>query len=158
MLIQPATPNQAPEIAALYRQLTGEMSALAPTVIQPLHQDNAADFYDYLIDPQSDIFITTDQSRIVGFALVLAATTGVELEAVFHRFALCVDLYVQPAYRHQGRAQALLTAVDDWAKAHACEFVQLNVLAANTQAQQFYQQAGFLPQQLTLTRPVRQQP
>jgi GNAT superfamily N-acetyltransferase len=137
--------------------LTVEMAALAPTVIQPRRQDNADDFYDYILDEQSTVLVATKASQVLGFALVVAATTGTEPEAVPHRFALCVDLYLLPDYRHQGHGQALMQGVDAWAAAHECEFVQLNVLAADTSARQFYHQAGFTPQQLTLTRPLRHQ-
>jgi len=53
------------------------------------------------------------------------------------------DIAVDPAHRGQGVGQALLTAMEAYARAAGCCKVTLEVLSGNTQAQRAYQRFGF---------------
>ncbi len=53
------------------------------------------------------------------------------------------DIAVDPAYRGQGVGQALLTAMEGYARASGCCKVTLEVLSGNTQAQRSYERFGF---------------
>lgn len=154
-MIRSATPKDAAAVAALYTQLTLEMATLAPTVIRPLMTADPQYFRDYITDANADVFVSTDGSRLNGFALVVAATTGADPEVVPHRFAFCIDLFVAPSARRQGLGRQLMAQVAAWGQAHDCEFVQLNVLGADHGARDFYAELGFAPQQLTLTRSLQ---
>ncbi|WP_179394899.1 GNAT family N-acetyltransferase [Lacticaseibacillus absianus] len=151
-MIRLATLPDAAAIAALYTDLTHEMATLAPTVIRPLNAPKTGYFRDYITDDASGVWVATHADTIVGFALAVTATTGVEAEAVPHRFAYLIDIYLTPAARRQGLGHQLLVAVDAWRQANDLAFLQLNVLAANTAARQFYAAQGFTETTLTLMR------
>ena len=53
------------------------------------------------------------------------------------------DIAVDPSYRGQGVGQALLTALQDYARALGCCKLTLEVLSGNAVAQQSYQRFGF---------------
>ncbi len=156
MMIRFATTKDAPAIAALYTQLTAEMAHLAPQVIQPLAQPPVAYFRDYLEEPNAAIWVVEEAQQLVGFALVVVAETSADPEVVFHRFAFCIDLFITPAWRRHGLGKALMAQAATWGQTHDCTALQLNVLGADTAARAFYAALGFLPQQLTLTKPLQE--
>ena len=53
------------------------------------------------------------------------------------------DIAVDPEHRGQGVGQALLTALEAYARASGCCKVTLEVLSGNTQAKRTYQRFGF---------------
>ena len=153
-MIRPARPQDLTAVATLYTQLTAEMAMLSPTVIRPLTSASVAYFQSYLQEDNARVLVAEVDHQVVGFALVVVATTGEAPEIIPHRFAFCIDLYVASDWRRQGHARALMAAAEAWGQAHDCEFLQLNVLAEDQPARAFYAQLGFSPQQLTLTKPL----
>ncbi|WP_461213408.1 GNAT family N-acetyltransferase [Lacticaseibacillus sp. GG6-2] len=156
MMIRLATTKDTAAIAALYTQLTAEMAALAPDVIKPLDQPATAYFHDYLQEPNAAIWVVEEAQQLVGFSLAVVAATSNEPEVVYHRFAYCIDLFIDATWRRHGFATALMAKAFQWGQDHDCEFLQLNVLGADTGARRFYEALGFLPQQLTLTKSLNQ--
>lgn len=155
LMIRLATHRDAPTVAALYQQLTQEMAALAPTIIQPRMLPNLNYFNQYIADAASDVLLSVDEhDQIQGFLLIVIANTGTDDEVVYHEFGFIIDLMVTPAARHAGVGQALLAAAADWSRQHDLEFLQLNVLAANLAGRDFYAKAGFTPSALTLQKPL----
>jgi RimJ/RimL family protein N-acetyltransferase len=57
--------------------------------------------------------------------------------------ASVVSLYVRPAWRGLGIAQALVTACLDWARSHDVRIVKLGVITTNAAAIAVYQRCGF---------------
>ena len=72
------------------------------------------------------------------------------------------DLAVLPAWRGRGVGRLLLRAVADWARAHGCCKLTLEVLDHNLRARGLYESEGFRPpdmghpgeQMLFLTKPL----
>lgn len=70
-----------------------------------------------------------------------------------HRhWAEIVALYVVPAARGEGIADALLAEGFAWARDHGYNRVQLYVTSSNAPAKRFYQRSGFQPIQEILSR------
>lgn len=154
MSIRVATPDDASNIARSYLHLTAEMAAMAPTMIQPAPIDQTSYFKDYIQDTNADVLLAEADGQLQGFCLLVMATTQADPEVVFHRFGFVIDLYVAPAFRHQGLGRALLDAATAWTRDRNGEFLQLNVLGADHNAREFYQHLGFEPSNLTLTHQV----
>ncbi|WP_262316065.1 GNAT family N-acetyltransferase [Lacticaseibacillus parakribbianus] len=151
-MIRPATTSEAAAVAAMYQALTKEMASLAPQVLRPLSVPDPALFRDYSQDPASAVLVATEAAQLQGFALVVTAETGVEPEAVPHRFAYVAALYVAPAARHAGLGRQLMAAVAAWQQAQRLDFIQLDVLGANQAARQFYASLGYATENLTLRK------
>ncbi len=49
-----------------------------------------------------------------------------------------MDLFVEEKYREKGAGSQLLEAVKRWAKARKLDYMELNVLAENSNGMQFY--------------------
>ncbi|WP_225047712.1 GNAT family N-acetyltransferase [Lacticaseibacillus kribbianus] len=151
-MIRTATVEDAPAVANAYLALTREMALISPLTLRPLREPDVAMFRDYIQDPASAVLVAVENGTLLGFALVVTASTGVEAEAVAHRFAYVPALYVAPAARRGGVGRALVDAVTAWQTAHDLEFLQLDVLGDNLAARQFYASLGFTTANLTLRR------
>ena len=57
--------------------------------------------------------------------------------------ALITSMWVDPAARRRGVAQALLGACEDWARAAGCSAVELEVAELNPGARLLYERGGF---------------
>ena len=57
--------------------------------------------------------------------------------------ALVTAMWVDPAARRRGVAQALLEACEVWARSHGCRTVELEVAELNPGARLLYERAGF---------------
>lgn len=154
MQIREATMADTAALAKLKHQLTQEMSALAPAVIAGNQRLDPAYFAKYIVDENGLVLVADNGAGLVGFALAVVATTQDDPSIVPHRFVYISDLFVVAQARRQGHGTALMAAVEAWAKQQAVDFVELNVLGADQAARAFYQQHGFAPQSLTLTRPL----
>lgn len=64
------------------------------------------------------------------------------------------ELYVVPAARGEGVADALLDRATDWGEERNCERVGLSVNAENDRARSFYDRRGFETRRLKLDRPL----
>ena len=54
---------------------------------------------------------------------------------------------VDPDHRFKGYGREIMTAAEDWLRAHGMEKMQLMVRADNAQVHAFYQSLGYLPQE-----------
>lgn len=151
-MIRLATAADLPALVGLDVALTEEMAQLAPSMIQPLTESPLTVLHDYLSDAASDFFVAEVNQQVVGFALVVEATTQAAPEIVYHHFAYLVNLFVSPAFRRQGLAQGLLDATVAWQHQRQLDFLQLNVLTNNPAAVAFYEKNHFTATLQTMTR------
>ena len=69
-----------------------------------------------------------------------------------------ISLWVAPAARGRGVADALLTAVIGWGRAHGHDTVYLAVMAGNDRARRAYERNGFVPAPSRTAEPGPAQP
>jgi ribosomal protein S18 acetylase RimI-like enzyme len=86
-------------------------------------------------------FVGQHEDEIVGFAL--ARTTGPALGRI-------TDLYVAPTHRRRGLAAALASAAVAALRERGAEHVDLEVMAANTEARAIYHRWGFREDVVTM--------
>jgi ribosomal protein S18 acetylase RimI-like enzyme len=70
------------------------------------------------------------------------------------RHAYIFLLYVSPTHRRQGIASALMRRAEAWARARGDRQIGLQVFQQNQPALQLYQQLGFQPQSIWMTKPL----
>jgi GNAT superfamily N-acetyltransferase len=81
--------------------------------------------------------------RRVGGAVVITGDRGVELLDRRGDLALLWDLRVSPDARRSGVGAALLTAVEEWARARKAVFLRVETQHVNVPACRFYAKSGF---------------
>ena len=132
--IRPAQPGDVPAIHGMIGALA-EFERLAHLFVA-----TEADLADMLFGPRpaAEVLIACKSGTPVAFALF------------FHNFSTFLgrrglwleDLFVQPAYRRQGCAQALLRALAEIARDRGCGRFEWAVLDWNASAIEFYQSLG----------------
>jgi ribosomal protein S18 acetylase RimI-like enzyme len=65
------------------------------------------------------------------------------------------ELVVAETAEGSGVGRALLTAAEDWARAHDCTTVALDTGADNLRARGFYQRLGYIEESVRLVKPLR---
>ncbi|MFD1432640.1 GNAT family N-acetyltransferase [Lacticaseibacillus yichunensis] len=153
MQINEATTQQIPEIGQMEVALTREMAALAPTTVR-LAPPNIELIEQRIRSATNTIFVASDDGTAIGFAIVSEAEITADPSFVPHHLALLQELWVAPSHRREHVGRALLNASLAWAKQRQLDFLQLNVLAANEAARDFYQAVGFSTTQLTMNYPL----
>jgi GNAT superfamily N-acetyltransferase len=132
--VRPAAPGDVAAIHAMIRALA-EFERLADICVA-----SEADLAEALFGPRpaAEVLIATDNGDAAGFALF------------FHNFSTFLgrrglwleDLFVRPAYRRRGCAQALLRAVARVAVERGCGRFEWSVLDWNATAIRFYRALG----------------
>ena len=89
---------------------------------------------DEKLSPFAVTYVARDNARVVGFinARLICGECGIN------------DIAVTSAMRKNGIGAMLLTALEEYAKAHEGEVIQLEVRASNETAIRFYENHGFV--------------
>ena len=132
--IRPARPGDVAAVHAMIRELA-EFERLAHLCVAS-EADLAAALFGPL--PAAEVLIACRDGEAAGFALF------------FHNFSTFLgrrglwleDLFVRPAHRRQGCAQALLTTLADLARERGCGRFEWAVLDWNAPAIDFYRSLG----------------
>jgi GNAT superfamily N-acetyltransferase len=133
--VRPAGPADLEDLLALFERFYQEEGFEAAVA------GVAGNLRQLLRRPDTAAFIVRAEGRAVGAA---AVSTAFGLEAGL--YAELEDLYVDPAWRGQGIASALVEEAADWAKARGCRDVEI-VLTPPAQARDglaaWYEARGF---------------
>ena len=90
-------------------------------------------FGEYLADPRRVVLAAVDRGRIIGYAMLIRGSDGIELS----------KMYVLPSHHNTGAAAALMQSGIDWAAQTGATAVWLGVNQKNARAQRFYRKHGF---------------
>lgn len=91
-------------------------------------------FYkNYIFDKNRLIYICKYNNIIVGYIYVYKENTLAVIDA----------LYVEKKFRNKGLATKLLKYALAWIKDKKCQFVEVSVIVANTEAKKLYEKIGF---------------
>lgn len=107
---------------------------------------SALRFAGYLADPQSVVLVATEDSRIIGYTMLIHGI-GDDTEvaaSVPERPAVELSkMYVLPGHHSSGAAATLMQAGVAWAAKSGAVAVWLGVNRKNERAQRFYRKHGF---------------
>ncbi len=118
--------HEAEAIAALAAQISG-----APHWTVAVYRDLA-------VNPLRLLLVAEDAGHLVAYAAA-ALTPPMPFEAELEAIA------VQPAHQRRGLGRALLQHVQQWTLQQQALPLRLEVRASNSDAEQLYRTAGFLP-------------
>ena len=142
MEIRAAVPEDIPSLLALYKGLFAEAAQIQPYNFRPAEQSEEF-LKQVMADPSSALLTAVSEGKPVGFALLRELRTPSAPCLTPHRFAALEDLAVAPELRGVGVGSSLLDAAKDWARSRGLDYLELNVLAENTQAKRLYERNGF---------------
>ncbi len=96
-----------------------------------------------------DLLVARREERVVGFVMFTVEHGRYEQDV---RPGLVENLYVAPAARREGIGSALLRAAEDRLADEGATAVQLEAMADNDGARQFYAAHGYTPHRLTFEK------
>ncbi len=100
------------------------------------------------IGPEQGVFVAQDEDgHVIGFAAVAR-----QQEFTGEAQAYIGELAVTESAEGAGIGQALLVAVEDWARSRGLGLIVLDTGAANVRARRFYTQGGFVEESVKLTK------
>jgi GNAT superfamily N-acetyltransferase len=147
MLIRPALPAEAQELALLGERLWRETyTGLIPASNLELHlaatfgpAQQAAE----LADPACTMLIIEEEGRLQGYALLRACGPRMEKSLDFHTPLEVARFYVDRPLHGSGAARVLMDAVLAYATTAGHDGLWLQVWEQNPRALRFYAKAGF---------------
>lgn len=145
VVLRRAKDAHLPAIAGLWMEMMEEHQAFEPRIRL---SDTAFHAYQsYLMvhsrDEKSLLEIARSEKEVVGFCCSYICQNLPMFEP--EQFGYISDLYVKPAYRHQGLGKRLLESAREFFRAWQLEFVQLQVYHHNAQGRVFWEKNGFQP-------------
>jgi GNAT superfamily N-acetyltransferase len=99
---------------------------------------------------QRPIFVAAD-AQVVGFV-----TTGTQQHWAGAVDAYVGELVIDPAWARTGIGRRLMERAEDWARGQGHERLTTQTGAGNTAALDFYAALGYLPEDVTLSKPLSQ--
>lgn len=125
---------------------------------QPQYYRNAYEVENFpaciLTNEKAALFVAEQAGMVIALLHMAEESTPPVGCFVPHKYAMVVDLYVHHAYRSQGVGGALLQTARQWAKARGLEYLELNVLYENEDAQRFYAREGFQTAAYTMRKMI----
>lgn len=148
--IRTGTVEDLPAILELYRELDKELVALQPEFFCLAPRDSA--FYKKALqDPDYAFLLAEVEGTPAGFALVHNSGWTPEFSASLpHRYAELYDLVVAEPYRRGGIGSLLVGRAKRWARDRRLEYIELHVLAQNSDALRLYEAHDFVEASRTL--------
>lgn len=100
------------------------------------------ELYEILLDQEAAFFLAERDGSMIGFAqcqLRHDYVEGTESSPVGY----LEGIYVEPPFRKHGIARKLLSACEEWARAHGCQEFASDCELENVVSLQFHLKAGF---------------
>ena len=98
------------------------------------------------------VFVAEFASDVVGFVCVWGRVPPQEPEEPQRDYAYVSDLVVLPAWRRRGIGRALLQRAEEYARTAGMDAIGVGVMAANRDARDLYDAAGYRTTHLELRK------
>lgn len=125
-----------------------------PRLLEP--EDMADRYLEHVMarcrEANGRIFVAEHDGETVGFVVVLAEEWSAEPDEPPGTYALVSDLAVLEPWRRQGIGRALLEQAESFARNAGATEIRVNVLAGNRSAAKLYEQIGFTPYLMVLSK------
>lgn len=149
MNIRVAREEDLPQIKELYRDFFSLMAKIQPDIIREAEQEE--DFFrEMMSSDTSDIMVAVESEEVIGFMVLCEQVTLPYNCFVQYRYAYLMDIMIRKEHRNKGVADSLIDQAKEWTRKRNLKFLDLNVLARNTNALRLFKSKGFKEQMITL--------
>lgn len=154
--IRPAVADDYEMICQLFALLDAYHARLLPDIFQ--ETDCHVRPYHYIADlidqPETIFYVAEEGGTGVGFVQISLEEAADLPFFRRRRYAVVHNLVVREENRRRGIGHLLLDAAHQWAKAQGAVNVELSVWMANQTAVTFYENEGYSPILVRLSRPL----
>jgi diamine N-acetyltransferase len=144
MAVRPATPADAPVIAALNADVQQLHHDVAPEWFKPPEQVSAVEYFRILLASEAAHAFLAEDGRPRGYALVRIREVPETPLTYRSRVVELDQICVEPASRGRGLGRELLDAVRRFAAASGVSRLRLTVWEFNWRARHVFERAGFV--------------
>lgn len=109
-------------------------------------------------ETEGTFLVAAEDSEIIGYLCLFGRVAPPEPDQHPEPYAVVSDLYVLPAHRGRDIGKALMQAAEARARSLGARKIELNVLAGNRAAADFYRRLGYRERIRTYTKPLEPQP
>lgn len=149
MHIRTATKKDIPALVKLYSQFYRYNALLQPDDYVAVKE--TGDYLTWIFDqPLHTLFLAESGEYIVGFIHLAISQTPNYPSLAAHTFGQIIDLFIMENYRRKGIGEKLMSTAKQWMISKDLDYLELQVLANNSQAIDFYEELDFSPASLTL--------
>lgn len=147
VIIRRASTADETAIARLWQALSDEhvrLDVRLPVPVAGAAHHYAARLVETLDDPMTRTFVAEAGGRVVAY--ILGAVIDLQPDLFeYVETGFIADVYVEPGYRRQGIARALVQTLNDWFAAQGVRHTEWQVAAANPAAVHFWEAVGGRP-------------
>lgn len=154
MKIEIATFNHINQISALYEEFF-EFNGLLQPEFYKAAKESGTYPKSIIENEKADLIIALDGDNVIGFAHIMEDKTEPYATFVQYKLGIVVDLMVTEKYRSRGIGKALMDSVKIWCAERDTDYIELNVIANNTEAYKFYEREGFNVNMQTLRYKIK---
>ena len=149
MEIRRAAPGDLPALGALLEQVLAVHHAGRPDLFRAEGRKYTdRELSAILADDERPVFVADEGGEVLGYAFCVFVRHAGEGALRDHVSLYIDDLCVDEARRGRGVGGALFRFVRDFARAHGCYDLTLNVWACNEDARRFYERMGMKEQKI----------
>ncbi|MCL2530674.1 MAG: GNAT family N-acetyltransferase [Oscillospiraceae bacterium] len=143
--IRPAKAEDYHAVARVQQQVAQLHHNWRPDVYCPAKQYDKTRYEELLVNPDTPIFVAEQDGQVQGYAM-LRVITPQNPVMVQRSYAHVEDLCVDETCRKQGVGEALMRAVEDFARQRKLDAIELGVWECNKAARKFYERLGYTTQ------------
>lgn len=132
-----------------------EVDPLKRTVYKP---DNAEPYtkciLNKVVKANGTVYVAVKDKKVIGFIMstVRDMKPSLEDDCIAHRKGRVIELFVTERYRKHGVGKKLIDKMEKFFKEKACDVVNIEVFAPNTNAYQFYKSIGYEDRNIDLMK------
>ena len=154
LTLRPATPSDRPALVEqeLLLNLFEDAIAHDRNLTRP-GADAAIDrLFERIAESDGTVIVADLNGAVIAHMFLVFDRMGPYVREDMRDYALVADMFVRAAHRGQGIAQALLAEAERLATARGVPRLMIGVLSGNDRAERTYQEFGFTPYALELTK------
>jgi GNAT superfamily N-acetyltransferase len=152
--IRLSTPDDHEELRSLVGELHDVVSQYDPDLAQTAEILDA--YYQYILRTQHEsqgvTFVAEEKGGLVGYVALFGLVAAKDVDELPDKFTVVSDLYVRPGAQRSGIGARLLARAEEYSRQLGAAKLELNVLARNRAAIEFYRRQAYSERVVTMVK------